>query len=508
MNKKKESIIKEENKDLVKVKEKKEKKEMVEKEDGGTGKWLKQTSLTVLLILIIVTVCVGINIFVDEVNLPELDFTKDKIYSLSDMSKQVANGIEQDVELTLVNMNGVEDFARKYSSENSKIKVDVINDLTSRPDLTDEYGLTADSSVIIVKSGEKEKILSSTDLYTIDYTTYQQKDITEEALTNAIIDVTTKEKPVIYNLTGHNKYDSNYLYYFSQDLVDEAYEFKDLDLLTTGKIPEDCSVLMITTIAEDITEAERDVILDYIKNGGKIILFSDPNSTGKKMPNFQKILDEYGVSISEGMMLEQDSDKMLYGTPSAIIVTVSPSTSVTSPANMNMNACFMASGRVELKDSEELEKLGVESEILATTGEKSFYRTDYSKIEEESKINSDEDAGNSTVGALLKKKIDDDTTSEMIVYSNNVFITNLQIAISEQYYSYALDFYNNEDLAMNSIAYLTGRDNMITIRKNIETSTYTVTEQQNNIILTIIFAIPVAIVVIGIMVWQVRRRKK
>ena len=73
---------------------------------------------------------------------------------------------------------------------------------------------------------------------------------------------------------------------------------------------------------------------------------------------------------------------------------------------------------------------------------------------------------------------------------------------------YALDFYNNEDLAMNSIAYLTDRENMITIRKDTEITTYTVTEQQNSIILAVIFTIPAVIVVIGIIVWQVRRRKK
>ena len=497
---------------MKKVKEKKiESKELTvkkeKKEKNGLGKWLRQTSLTVLLILIIISACVGINIGIEELNLEDCDFTQDKIYSLSDMSKQIAEGIDKDVEIILVNMQGTEDFAKKYNRVNDKIKVEIVDDLTARPDLTDEYGLTADSYAIIVRSGEKDKILTSADLYTMDYTTYQQKDITEEALTNALIDVTTDEKPIIYNLTGHNKYSSDYLYYFSQDLVDEAYQFKDLDLLTTGKVPDDASVLMITTLSEDITNAERDSILDYIKKGGKIILFSDPNSTGKDMPNFQKVLDEYGVSISEGVMLEQDADKMLYSTPSAIIVTVSPYTSVTSQTNMNMNACFMTSGRIELKESEKLEELGVEAETLATTGENSFYRTDYS-IELGSKTSSDEDAGSATVGALLKKKIDDNTTSELIVYSNNVFITNLQIAISQQYYSYALDFYNNEDLAINSIAYLTGRDNMITIRKNSQNTTYTVTAEQNTIILSIIFSIPAMIVIIGIVVWQVRRRKK
>ena len=503
-NKNKENIkeenIKKENKDLI---PKKEKKTRI-----GTAKWFKQTSLTVILILIIIAVCICLNIFIENANLTDFDFTEDKIYTLSEQSKDIAEAIDKDVEIILINMpEGQVDYANKYNSVNDKIKVEVIEDVTARPDLTDEYGLTSDSYAIIVKSGEKSKVLSSSDLYTIDYTTYQQKDITEEALTNAIIDVTTEEKPIIYNLTGHNKYSSDYFYYFIQDLQDEAYEFNDLDLLTAGTIPEDCSVLMITTLAEDITEAERDAILDYINNGGKIILFSDPNTTGKNMPNFQDVLDEYGVSISEGVMLEQDSSKMLYGTSSAILVTVSPYTSVTQEADMNMNACFMTTGRIDTVDSEKLEELGVEIETLAATSTESFYRTDYS-VSSNSKIESDEDSPNAIVGALAKKTIDEETTSELIIYSNNIFITNLRIAISQEYYSYALDFYYNVDLAMNSIAYLTERDNMITIRKDAEISSYNVTEQQNTIILSIIFAIPVLIFIIGIVVWIIRRRKR
>lgn len=487
-------------KDLIVKKEK--------KVNLGRGKWLRQTSLTVLLILIIIAVCIGINLLVEQKNFADFDVTEDKIYSLSDMSKSIASSVDKDVEITLINMSeSVEDFAKKYNSINNKIKVEVVTDVTSRPDLTDEYGITADSSVVIVKCGDKDKTLTSYDLYTTDYTTYQTKDTTEEALTNAIINVTTDEKPIIYNLTGHNKYSTDYLYYFSNDLTDESYEYKDLDLLTTGEIPEDCSVLMMTTLAEDITAAERDAILKYIDKGGKIVLFTDPNTTGKEMPNFQKILDEYGISISKGVMLEQDTDKMLYGTSSAILVTVSPYTSVTSATNMNINACFMSPGRIDFADSNKLEELGVQVENLATTSENSFYRTDYS-ITSSSKTNSDEDSPNATVGALLKKKINDETNSEMIVFSNNIFITNLRIQLNSQYYSYALDFYNNEDLAINSIAYLTDRDNMITIRKDTETSAYTVTQSQNIIILSIIFAIPVMIIIVGIIVWQVRRRKK
>ena len=488
-----------ESKELIKSKKVKEK--------HGTSKWLKQTSLTIILILLIIAICIGINIIVDNANLIDIDVTKDKVYSLSQKSEEIAKTLDEDVEIMLINMGETEeDFVKKYSSLNDKIKINKIDDINSRPDLTETYGITADTPVIIVSSEEREKILSTTDLYTFDYSTYATKDTKEEAITNAIISVTTDEKPIIYNLTGHNKYADDYIYFFTQDLENEAYEVNDLDLLTTGSVPEDCSVLMITTLDEDITKVESDSIIDYIKDGGKIILFSDPNATGKEMPNFQKVLDEYGVSISEGVMLEEDTSKMLYNSPSAIIVTVNDNTSVTKATNMNMNACFMTSGKIEIADSEKLEELGVKAETLATTSEKSFYRTDYS-IEDADKTASDEEMGNAIVGALLTKKIDEDKESELIIYANNMFITNLSLTSSSGY-SYVLDYYNNEDLAMNSIAYLSDRENMITIRKNVEISAYTVTEQQNIIILIIIFAMPLLIVIIGILVWQYRRRKK
>ena len=71
-----------------------------------------------------------------------------------------------------------------------------------------------------------------------------------------------------------------------------------------------------------------------------------------------------------------------------------------------------------------------------------------------------------------------------------------------------IDLYNNKDLILNSVAYLNERENTMTIRKNYDTVKYTVTEQQNIIIMTIIFVLPVIIIVAGIIVWQARRRKK
>lgn len=499
----KKAKIEKESKDIVKTKEKKSSNEVIKK-------WLSKTSLTIILIAIIIGAYVVINLLTEKANLSDIDLTKDKIFTLSETSKTIIHNIKQDVEIILVKMDtysqSVVDFAYKYKKENDKIKITEVSNVTKYPELTAEYNLTENTYEIIVRSGKEEKIISTSDLYTYDYSTGEEKDLTEEAITNALLSVTTENKPKLYFVSGHNDNLEYYLTDFKKKLEDEANTVESLDLLTTAKVPDDCSALVITTLNDDFKTVERDAILKYIKAGGKIILFTDANVAKTNMPNFQKVLDEYGVSISEGIMIEQDTSKMLSGSPSAIIVTVNEGSSITDKINMSMNACFINSGKINLADDEKMEKLGVTSEILATTSDKAFYRSNLS-ISTTSKVSGDEE-GKAVVGALLTKKIDDDKTSKLIVYSNNVFITNMQVAVNSQYYFYAYEFYNNQDLALNSISYLTGRDDTILIRKNTDVTTYTVTEQQQIIILTIIFAVPLLIVIAGIIIWQVRRRRK
>ena len=68
---------------------------------------------------------------------------------------------------------------------------------------------------------------------------------------------------------------------------------------------------------------------------------------------------------------------------------------------------------------------------------------------------------------------------------------------------------NNKDLMLNSIAYLTNNDQDITIRKDYtQTTSFTPTDAQKLTIVRIIYMVPIAIILVGFIVWQVRRRKK
>ena len=473
-------------------------------------KWLRNVSLTILLVAIIICLYFIINIGIEMLNPTDIDMTKDKNYSISQQTKDKLTNLDKEVTIYLYkfeNYQYVVDFANKYTKINDHIKAENLENLNSKSEWKTEYGLSDSTPAIIVSSGDNEKVLYEYDLITYDYTSGRQIDITEEAITNAIVNVTIDEKPKLYLLTGHNQYPDEYLYSMQSALLSEGNEFETVDLLSKGKVPDDCDVLIITTLKEDITQAEKDYIIDYIKNGGDILLLSDPNINKLKLPNFQKVLDEYGISISEGILLEGDSSRRIANYPNMILTNIGSGTSITRNLETGINLCLVTPGKIDIEDQEKLEDLNVTTEILATVSDKAFYRTDID-IDTFDKTDDDEDAPNAVVGAILTKQVDGDNNSKLLVFSNNVFATNAPIQINTQYYMYAIDLYNNQDAILNSFSYLTEREDTITIRKDIEIVDYAVTESQHQIILTIIFGLPIFIIIVGIIVWQVRRRKK
>lgn len=471
-------------------------------------KWLQSITLTILLFAIIICAFLTINYVVKQANITDLDFTKDKIYSISQATKDKLQNLDKDITITLYNMyDYVDDFAHKYSALNSKIKVEKLENLTARPELKNTYGITDENSFILISSDEKEKILYDYNLYTYDYSTYNQIDITEEAITNAILDVITNVKPKICILTGHNLYSETYFQYLEQALTEDVNEVEYVNLLTKGSIPEDCKVLVLTALSTDISEQEKDEIIKYINNGGEILLLLDPNLNKINTPNFQKVLDEYGISNSEGLILEGDANHMVSGAPSYVISSINTNSNLVKNINMGLSICMLNPAKLTFASSEEMQNKNITMETLATVSDKAFYRTDLTSSST-NKIASDEDAGGAIISAMLTKTIDENKSSKLIVFANTAFATNAQILMGT-YYRYAIELCNNEDVLLNSISYLTEREDNITIRKTSEVvTTYDTTASQTTTVLLIIFTIPAIIIILGIIVWQVRRRKK
>ena len=90
--------------------------------------------------------------------------------------------------------------------------------------------------------------MSSSDLYTYDSTTYESINVAEEKLTAAIKSVSVKELPKVYFLSGYSSFSlTSGMQYFNMYLENEVNEVKTLDILSEGKVPDDCNTLVIAT---------------------------------------------------------------------------------------------------------------------------------------------------------------------------------------------------------------------------------------------------------------------
>lgn len=472
-----------------------------------TNKWLLKGTTTLILVAIIIAGYIGINWAVEKVKIEDLDFTTKNLYSLSEETKNRLNNLENEITIQLINMGEysyVIEYADKYQRASDKVTVERIDDLSSRLDLQTKYNIDSTGNLIVVKNGDKEKTITTSDLSTYDYSTYETIDRTEEAITNAIVEVTINEKPHIYVLSGktYNQPETS-LGIIANKLIAEANEMDVLDILTKGSVPEDCDCLIITTLKQDLSDLERDKILEYINNGGKLLILTSQSVLEVDTPNFDQILAQYGITLGYGAILEQDTSKMLYNTPNMIVTDANAS--FMSDLDMQLKLFLANPGKIEFAEETKLEELGVTYETIATTSEKSFVRNKFD-VSSTSRTEQDSQEGSSIVGAYATKKLSDEKTSQLIIYSDETFASTSQLLIGYQSV-YAVNLYNNEDVVLNSISHLTERDDTITIRKTSESETYTVTEQEDAIIKTIIFSIPAIIIIIGIGVWLYRRRK-
>ena len=287
---KKEKKTKEEKKQAKEEKKKiKEEKKKAKKEKKETNKfvqtvkrkWLIDGSRTLSLVLLILAAFLGINTGMKVLDLTPIDLTQEKLYTLTDESKERVKDIDKDVNLYFVGYpedNADLALAKQYKDANEKIVAEAV-DAESRPDLVEKYGIQdTGSSGIIVECGDRSKVLTASDLVTYDSTTYETISIAEEKLTSAIISVTTDNIPKVYFLEGYSDFTLDYnMYYLNAYLQNEVTEVDTLNLLSTGNVPDDCDTLVITSPSQDFSNDAKTAIYSTIY--GKQWGFDEKNQT-------------------------------------------------------------------------------------------------------------------------------------------------------------------------------------------------------------------------------------
>lgn len=516
-SKKAEKIKAKEDKKAKKEQKKQDKKEKAPNKFIQTikKKWLINGTKTTILVLLIIAIFIAINLGMQVLDLTPLDFTQEQLYTLTDESKERVKDIEKDVNIYFIGYTDEDstvDLAKQYGKANERINVEAIEDVSTRPDLSQKYGIESGAEGIIVECGERSKVLTASDLVTYDTSTYETISIAEEKLTSSILSVTADEVPKVYFLEGYSDLSLNQnMYMLSIYLGNEVNETETLDILSVGKVPDDCDTLVITSPSKDFDDVATNSILDYINRGGNILWLNAAIATEVDFPNVNKVLETYGIKPFEvGIIRETDTSKMVSEQPDLIMPEIQYS-DITKDIYNTTGVIFVKATKINV-DTDKLDELNVEENDLLLASEGSYFRTDFNN--QQNGVADGEETGTFVVGAEMVKTIQEadeeagteEITSSLVIYGENYFISDYQLSQNSQYGAIQLAY--NKDLVLNSIAYLTDREEDITARKDTGTVTYTATEQQDTIIRAIIFTVPALIIIAGIVVWQVRRRKK
>ena len=467
-------------------------------------KHIKNGSYTMVMSVIFIAVVIVINMIVSTIpsKYSEIDISSQKLYSIGDETKEMLKDLEKDVTIYQIAQSGSEDenianLLKKYEDESKHIKVEQ-KDPVVNPKFVSQYtsdDLSANS--LIVVCGDRNKVIDYNNMYetSIDYQTYSSQTTGfdgEGQITSAIGYVTSENLPVLYTVEGHGEKDMDSS--VKEDIEKANMDIKSLNLLTEGSVPDDADCLFIDSPSTDFSSDEKDAIIEYLENGGKAMIFSD--YTTEDMPNFDAILENYGVQRVDGVVFEGDNQHYAMQMPYYLVPTINSTdaSSETASAGYYVLAPY-AQGIKQLDDVRDTVKIG----SILTTSDQAYSKTDLNSntIEKE-----DGDVeGPFDLGVSITESLDDDKETQIVYYSTS----NLMDSQTNQMVSGG-----NEKLIMESLKWMTDTEESASVSipsKSLEVSYLTITDYDAAFwkICTIAL-IPGIFLVIGFVVW-IKRRK-
>lgn len=471
---------------------------------GINKKTLKNGSYSVILSVIFVVIIVVVNLIVDAFpsTYTEIDVSDQQLFSIGDQTKDFLKELDKDVTIYQIAQSGSEDevvskLLQKYEEASDHIKVEK-KDPVVNPKFTSEYtDEEVSSNSLIVVCGDRSKIVDYNNIYesSMDYTTYSYTTSGfdgEGQITSAISYVTSDNLPVLYTLDGHGEksLDST----LQEDIEKANIEIKSLNLLTEESVPEDADCLMINSPSTDISEEERDAIIEYLENGGKAMIFSD--YTEESMDNFDAVLENYGVERVDGIVIEGDAQHYAMQMPYYLLPDVSSAEAVSDFSSQGYFVLAPYAQGIRQLDNVR-DTLTIES--LLTTSDEAYSKTD---LNTETLEKTDEDIdGPFDIGVSITEEVDDDKTTQIVYYSTaNLMDSQINQMVAG----------GNEQMITESLNWMCSTDETSTISipsKSLEVSYLTVTAYDAAYWkICVMGLIPGVFLVVGFVVWLKRRK--
>lgn len=286
------------------------------------------TAISVLVIALIVAANMVTTLVSDKYSL-SLDLSTGKVFGISVDTRQFLDALAKDVDVYILNteenftVNGeyfvqANQVIKKYAQESSHIRVNYV-DIVRDPTFVSRYPeYQLDSSSILVTSGEHVSTLTPYDLFNIETNYYTggaaiTASKAEQAMTSAILNVTSDKKIVVSFLSGHNETGTPG---FSSLLEMNNYQIIEQNILTEEINPA-ATIAVIVSPARDFTDSELKKLDKFLENDGKYgkTLFYLASNEQPELPVLGAFLSDWGIQVGSGVVFESNQNGYLNMTP-------------------------------------------------------------------------------------------------------------------------------------------------------------------------------------------------
>ena len=448
-------------------------------------------SLAITAIVLAILIAVNVFASVLPASLTKFDISATQLYSITSNTKVVVNALEKDVTIYWIVQSEQEDdvienLLAKYENLSDHIEV-VKKNPDVFPTFAEQYtSETVYNNSLVVECGDKSRFIAYDEIYIseVDYSTYETsyEFDGEGAITSAIDYVVSDDLPIIYLLEGHGEAELPSA--FSEQIQKENMETMTFSLLTDKEIPEDADCVMIYAPSTDISAEEKEILSNYVENGGKLMVMAGPTENGT-LENLYDLLGDYGVEPAEGIVVEGNSYYYAFQMPYILLPEISGTTFTSALVEEAYYVIVpIAQGLVTSGDSV--------TSLLTTSSEA------FSKIKGYDLDTYEKEEGDVDGPFSVAVSVECGNEGQMIWVSSSVFMDD----IYNEYSSGA-----NLEFAMNGLAELIGETEAVSIRsKSLDYNYLTISESTSEMLKKVMIgAIPIAYLAVGIVI-VVRRR--
>ena len=454
--------------------------------------WLKarQTKYaayaTTYILVVLAGVIIG-NVLADRYN-KSYDATANKRYSLSPQTAKIVKGLKQPATITYYNQStrfrDGKDLLDEYSNLSPKVHVDYV-DPDKNPEAAREAGIR-NLGTAVVQVGVKKD---------------EAKNMTEEGITGAFIrDLKNNTRTVCF-VTGSGEHrlddsDREGLSHFKDLLGKDDYETQSIDLLQKAEVPGDCTTLVVAGPTRNYQQPEVDAIKKYVEDGGRALFMLDPplklgHSEIADNDALTNLLQGWGVTMQKDLILDLNPIGQIAGVgPQVALVTSYESQPIVNDMK-GVATGFPLSRSMEIKstDKTSVQKLFDSSGTSLATSNLSAASVSVNDPKNKKGPMTLAAAGTYNTGK-------ENSQGRFVVVGSSSWLDNGFI-----------DFNGNNDLALNTINWLSSDEDLISIRPKPEEDRHlTMTRAQLSWVrATSQFLLPMIVVIAGVGVWWKRR---